>query len=360
MQPPLEEEEKWARTRLHEEEEKWARRPLYEEEGLLSLFFCIYCHCHCHRWWCCCCWHCWCSLRISAAAAFSCSSWFFYPFWVSCVSSSYLLRCPFPHCQFPSTASSFSVFFFFFSASIFFFTASAFFCSSVIFSFSPATTSWKLKYSINKYTCKKLRRPTTNKTGDNEQETTKRGKRKKRRQNKADQATTYEDRLKELGLTTLEERRHQADMVQTYKIATGKDMVNSETWFTSVTESGRPTRSAADPLNLRLEIRRQFFSQRVVESWNKIPASLKQEKNGVFQSGSTGAMQTQPSSIQVSKIVPKTKMNKSYQRRNPICWRSRRGRIASCLVHITLNNANKILCTYCNEQIHDHFQCCWS
>jgi hypothetical protein len=46
----------------------------------------------------------------------------------------------------------------------------------------------------------------------------------------------------------------------------------------------RPTRSAADPLNQRpqasrLEIRRQFVSQRVVESWNKIPASLKQAKN---------------------------------------------------------------------------------
>jgi hypothetical protein len=55
-------------------------------------------------------------------------------------------------------------------------------------------------------------------------------------------------RLKELGLTTLEERRHQADMVQTYKIVTGKDRVNrnSETWFTSVTESGRPTRNTAD------------------------------------------------------------------------------------------------------------------
>ena len=35
----------------------------------------------------------------------------------------------------------------------------------------------------------------TNETGDREQETTKRGKRKKRRQNKADQATTYEERL---------------------------------------------------------------------------------------------------------------------------------------------------------------------
>ena len=94
------------------------------------------------------------------------------------------------------------------------------------------------------------------------------------------QSNTYEDRLRELGLTTLEERRHQADMVQTYKIVTGKDLVNKETWFKSVTETGRPTRSAADPLNLRpqasrLEIRRHFFSQRVIEDWNKIPASLK-------------------------------------------------------------------------------------
>jgi ribonuclease P/MRP protein subunit RPP40 len=35
------------------------------------------------------------------------------------------------------------------------------------------------------------------------------------------QGATYENRLKELGLATLEERRHQADMVQTYKIVTG-------------------------------------------------------------------------------------------------------------------------------------------
>ncbi len=42
---------------------------------------------------------------------------------------------------------------------------------------------------------------------------------------------TYEERLKEVGFLSLEERRHQADMVQTYKIVTGKDMVKSETWF---------------------------------------------------------------------------------------------------------------------------------
>ncbi len=40
-------------------------------------------------------------------------------------------------------------------------------------------------------------------------------------------------------------------MVQTYKIMTGKDLVSNETWFKSATETGRPTRSAADPPNLR-------------------------------------------------------------------------------------------------------------
>jgi ribonuclease P/MRP protein subunit RPP40 len=97
-------------------------------------------------------------------------------------------------------------------------------------------------------------------------------------------AHTYEDRLKELGLTTLEERRHQADMAQTYKIVKGKNMLKRETWFKSVTETGRATRSAADPLNLRpqtsrLEIRHFFFSQRIVEGWNGTPADLKQAVN---------------------------------------------------------------------------------
>jgi ribonuclease P/MRP protein subunit RPP40 len=41
----------------------------------------------------------------------------------------------------------------------------------------------------------------------------------------------YSERLKELGLTTLEERRHQLDMVQVYKIVNGVGGVSSEQWF---------------------------------------------------------------------------------------------------------------------------------
>ncbi len=76
----------------------------------------------------------------------------------------------------------------------------------------------------------------------------------------------YEEKLSGLGLTTLEDRRHQTDMLQTFKILIGFDRVNSETWFQKVYASVKVTRSEADPQNLRqqsarLEIRRLFFKQ---------------------------------------------------------------------------------------------------
>ena len=94
-------------------------------------------------------------------------------------------------------------------------------------------------------------------------------------------ARDYEERLRELGHTTLEERRHQLDMQQVHRILVGKDKVKSETWFKMASDIERVTRAAADPLNLRipaprLEVRKNFFSQRVPECWNKIPQDLKQ------------------------------------------------------------------------------------
>ena len=91
---------------------------------------------------------------------------------------------------------------------------------------------------------------------------------------------SYEERLEELGLTTLEERRHQLDMLQTYKIVHGKDKVNRDTWFRMVGSSDRGTRAASDPLNMRIpaprtELRKMFFSQRVPTVWNQVPAAIK-------------------------------------------------------------------------------------
>jgi len=41
----------------------------------------------------------------------------------------------------------------------------------------------------------------------------------------------YEEKLRALGLSNLAQRRIEIDMLQTYKIMTGCDDVNSETWF---------------------------------------------------------------------------------------------------------------------------------
>ena len=71
-----------------------------------------------------------------------------------------------------------------------------------------------------------------------------------------------------LGMTTLEERRHQADMLYVYKILTGRENVDRSEWFTMAAEASRATRSTAHGLNIRvkhsrLEVRRNFFSVRV-------------------------------------------------------------------------------------------------
>ena len=91
----------------------------------------------------------------------------------------------------------------------------------------------------------------------------------------------YEDRLREVGLETLEERRHQADMVQTYKILHKLDRVNN--LFDLATNGDRITRAATDPYNLRipisrLDLRKQFFTHRVPARWNLIPAEIKSAK----------------------------------------------------------------------------------
>ncbi len=93
-------------------------------------------------------------------------------------------------------------------------------------------------------------------------------------------ATNYEEKLKEPGISSLDERRKYLDMLQTYKVMTGKYNVERSTWFDMASSGQRATRQAADPMNIRpkaarLEVRRQFFSQRVVGNWNEIPEKVK-------------------------------------------------------------------------------------
>jgi ribonuclease P/MRP protein subunit RPP40 len=93
---------------------------------------------------------------------------------------------------------------------------------------------------------------------------------------------TYGDRLVEVGMTSLEDRRVRGDMIATYKIMSGKDKVDPRIFFNLAAEGAGPrTRRAEGVRNIRsdranLDIRRYSFSQRVVNRWNSLPDSLKE------------------------------------------------------------------------------------
>jgi hypothetical protein len=74
----------------------------------------------------------------------------------------------------------------------------------------------------------------------------------------------YADRLKELRLTTLSERRHQADMLMMYKLSHGHGKLDEEGWFEPPPPAAARMRWHADPLNVRpnhgrLELRQNVF-----------------------------------------------------------------------------------------------------
>ena len=103
------------------------------------------------------------------------------------------------------------------------------------------------------------------------------------------EGSSYEERLEGVGLTTLVERRARGDMVETFKTLRGMNRVEKGEWFVIQEEETRPTRANARvvegeivkkrevlvPQRYNLEIRKNFFTVRVPEEWNRLPDVVK-------------------------------------------------------------------------------------
>ena len=94
-------------------------------------------------------------------------------------------------------------------------------------------------------------------------------------------ANEYKDKLQELILESLEQRRKKFDLIQTWKILHRHDNVKEETWFQRAYEGA--TRNTSSKMNLKskegkLDIRRNFYTIRVEKMWNKLPEHVKSEK----------------------------------------------------------------------------------
>jgi len=84
---------------------------------------------------------------------------------------------------------------------------------------------------------------------------------------------SYSERLNTLGLTTLETRPLRGDLTETYKLLTHKERINPNQFF-SLSDSGYALRGHSLKLfkpSVRLNVRKHFYSYRVIDFWNQLP-----------------------------------------------------------------------------------------
>jgi ribonucleases P/MRP protein subunit RPP40 len=85
----------------------------------------------------------------------------------------------------------------------------------------------------------------------------------------------YSDRLAVTGLISLEDRRTRGDVIEVFKMVKGISRMD----YTSFFKLDETSRTRGHKFKLltdrsRLDIRKHYFSQRVVNDWNKLPTSV--------------------------------------------------------------------------------------
>jgi len=94
-----------------------------------------------------------------------------------------------------------------------------------------------------------------------------------------------------IGIASLEERRLKGDMIEVYKLLTGKKQIDHRQFFNSVDTPyvlrGHEKKLAKD--RSRLDSRKFFFSQRVVNEWNSLPVKVVNSESVTASKTSTAA-----------------------------------------------------------------------
>ena len=91
---------------------------------------------------------------------------------------------------------------------------------------------------------------------------------------------SYEEKLKKMGMQSLEDRRKRGDLIDTFKYMNGIYDADPLKLFTFVqTRHERNTRSYLEnnlvPEKTSLNVRKNFFTNRIVNEWNLLPSDIR-------------------------------------------------------------------------------------
>ena len=89
-----------------------------------------------------------------------------------------------------------------------------------------------------------------------------------------DRSLSYSERLKRLNITTLETRRLRGDLIQVFKIFKGYDNIQHSDLFTMASTELRGHELKVYKPQVHLDVCKYFFSVRIVDAWNSLPAAL--------------------------------------------------------------------------------------
>ena len=92
---------------------------------------------------------------------------------------------------------------------------------------------------------------------------------------------TYEEKLREAKMLSLAERRVRGDMLETWKVLADESrsglLLRADSLSERVTR-GTTSKALVKESRINLDIRRNFFTNRVVNPWNALPTELRNAK----------------------------------------------------------------------------------